>query len=155
MTKGMNSYRLAEGRFCITLGTLLLFVFLSGCFYIKSESAMIGEYTLKGSDNNKIELALLPDKTFTETIFWGSGKVEKRFGKWKLGQDLIDFDPLWIPPAFAPAYIRATDAQPGTQPKYTEPGHWILTPENRWGTPTLEIFPDADISFKMTKRLRQ
>lgn len=131
----------------LMLVALLLVVF-GGCTK-QSESSVIGEYELKG--NNKIELRIFPDKTFSETIFWRSGRSEKRSGKWEWHHGRISFDQLWIPPEFAPDYILDADAHSGSQSKYTEPGLWIVTPENHWRTTTLEIFPDAELSFKMTK----
>jgi hypothetical protein len=127
--------------------------FLIGCYTITSESDVIGEYRLDG--NGKIELKVLPDKTFSETIFWPSGKIEKISGKWEWHQSGISFDQLWIPAEFAPNYIRQTDAHSENQPKYTEPGSWSMTPESHWGTATLPIFPDDELNFKMIRRFRR
>jgi hypothetical protein len=33
-------------------------------------------------------------------------------------------------------------------PKYTEPGHWDLSGEKKWGMVFLVVFPDSDIEFK-------
>jgi hypothetical protein len=98
-----------------------------------------------------------PDKSFSETIYWPSGKVESRSGKWLWSQNGISFDQLWIPPAFAPDYIVQADAAAtqNRQPKCTEPGHWYVQPEKHWGTVTVPIFPDANVSFSMVKRFQQ
>jgi len=115
---------------------------------VKSESDVVGEYELRAA-SGKIVLRALPDKSFSETIYWPSGKVENCRGKWIWSQDGISFDQLWIPSAFAPDYILQADASApaNKQPKYTEPGHWYMRPETHWGT-----VPDADVNFKMMMR---
>ncbi len=52
---------------------------------------------------------------------------------------------------FAPQYILQADssASENKRPKYTEPMHWIISPEKHWGTVILPIFPDEDTEFKM------
>jgi hypothetical protein len=47
-----------------------------------------------------------------------------------------------------PDYILRADENNKGQPKYTEPGSWTVTPTYEWGTVTLDLFPDDDISFK-------
>lgn len=122
---------------------------LVGCYYVTSKPDVIGLYELKVG-HDRINLEIAPDDRFTETIQWASGKVEKRTGTWRWNNGSLSFDELWIPKSFAPDYILQADAESGpNQPKYTEPGHWTLSAENHWGTVTLEIFPDADISFRM------
>jgi hypothetical protein len=123
---------------------------LNGCMMVKSESAILGEYELKVGVNT-IALKVFPDKSFSERITWQGGKVQNYSGKWIWAKGGISFDRLWIPPEFAPQYILQADASASEnkQPKYTEPGHWIVSPERHWGTVILPIFPDADTEFKM------
>jgi hypothetical protein len=123
---------------------------------VTSESDVLGEYELRAA-SGKIVLSVSRDKTFAETIYWPSGKVENRSGKWLWSENGISFDQLWIPPAFAPDYIVQADASAtqNKQPKYTEPGHWYVQPEKHWGTVTVPIFPDANVSFSMVKKFRQ
>lgn len=134
------------GLLLLILGALLSLI---GCT-VKSESQVMGEYQLDGV--GKIVLSISPDKTFSETIFWPSGKIEKRSGKWQWHPSGLSFDQLWIPSEFVPDYIRQADAYSKNQPKFTEPGHWVMAPEKHWGTITLPIFPDAEVSFKMIRR---
>ena len=141
----------------VLLLTVAASLFMTGCTIVKSESDVLGEYELRPeTGNGKIVLQVSPDKSFTETIYWPTGKIESRSGKWLWKDDGMSFDQLWIPSAFAPDFILETDAEAkaNNQPKYTEPGHWAIQPERHWGTVTLSIFPDADVDFKMTKRFR-
>lgn len=109
----------------------------------------MGRYELKVG-NDRIDLDLASNQSFTETIRWASGKVEQRTGKWYWNRSSVSLDGLWIPKSFAPDYIKATDAKDGSnQPKYTEPGNWAVSAERHWGTVTLAVFPDADIYFRM------
>jgi len=109
----------------------------------------VGRYELKVG-NDRIDLDLASNQSFTETIRWASGKVEQRTGKWYWNRSSVSLDGLWIPKSFAPDYIKATDAKDGSnQPKYTEPGNWAVSAERHWGTVTLAVFPDADIYFRM------
>jgi len=139
----------ARSVLLLILATLL---FASGCTMVKSESDVLGEYELKVG-KGKIELKILPDRSFSETIFWPTGKAENRSGKWLWAENGISFDQLWIPSEFAPDYILQADAsaKENKQPKYTEPGHWFMRAEKHWGTVTLPIFPDADVSFEMVR----
>ena len=141
---------------CAFLLMLMALLFLSGCSMVKSESDVLGEYELR-AERGKIVLNVSPDKTFSETIYWPSEKVESRSGRWLWSQNGISFDQLWIPSEFAPDYILQADAsaKANKQPKYTDPGHWSIRPERHWGTITLSIFPDADVNFKMVKRFSQ
>jgi hypothetical protein len=79
-----------------------------------------------------------------------SGQVDKRTGRWDWGAGRLSFDELSIPKSFAPNYLRPTESS--GSPKYTEPGHWSISPENHWGTVVLPIFPNEDVNFKMVKR---
>jgi hypothetical protein len=143
----------ARSVLLLVLATLL---FASGCTMVKSESDVLGEYELNVG-KGRIELKILPDKSFSETIFWPTGKMENRSGKWLWAENGIGFDQLWIPPEFAPDYILQADAEAkaNKQPKYTEPGYSWGRPEKHWGTVTLPIFPDADVNFKMVRRFRR
>jgi hypothetical protein len=148
MEKRTRQVQVARSVLLLTLAASL---FMTGCTIVKSESDVMGEYELRAGDG-KIVLQVSPDKNFSETIYWPTGKVESRSGKWLWNKHIINFDQLWIPPAFAPDYILQADASAEKQPKYTEPGHWAIQPERHWGTVTLSIFPDADVNFKMTRR---
>jgi hypothetical protein len=130
-----------------------LSIISSGCSIVKSESDILGEYELRVGQG-KIGLKMLPDKSFSETIYWPNGKVQNLSGKWIWAEGGISFNQLWIPPEFAPDYILQADssATANRQPKYTEPGHWSIRAEKHWGTVTLPIFPDADTSFQKIKR---
>jgi hypothetical protein len=149
----MRQLRVARN---VRLLILAASLFMTGCSMVKSESDVLGEYELR-TENGKIVLQVSPDKSFSETIYWPNGKVERRSGKWLWNQNGISFDQLWIPSEFAPDYILQADAsaKANKQPKYTEPGHWSGRAEKHWGTVTLPIFPDADVNFKMIRRFRQ
>jgi hypothetical protein len=122
---------------------------LVACYPIRSKPDVVGRYELKVG-NDRIDLDLASNESFTETIRWASGKVEQRTGKWYWNRSSVSLDGLWIPKSFAPDYIKATDAKDGSnQPKYTEPGNWAVSAERHWGTVTLAVFPDADIYFRM------
>src|SRR5262249_40395483 len=120
-----------------------------GCHFVEAKSDVIGFYELKAG-HDLIRLELAPDEHFTETIRWASGKTEKRTGTWQLTNGTLNLDELWIPQSFAPEYILHADAESGpNQPKYTEPGHWSISPVSYWGTITLEVF--EDVSFKKVR----
>lgn len=140
----------------VLLLVLVTLLFAGGCTMVKSESEVLGEYELKVG-KGRIELKMFPDRSFSETILWPTGKVENRSGKWLWAENGISLDPLSIPSEFAPDYILQADAyaKENKQPKYTEPGHWSIRAEKHWGTVTLPIFPDADVSFRMVRRFRQ
>lgn len=135
------------------LSALLVLMFgLVGCYSVQSKTEVIGVYELD-ANGQKIILEILPSDTFAETIVFAPGRVEKRVGKWNWADGWMSFDDLWVPESFAPDYIRQVDSEAsGRQPKYTDPGHWVLTAEKRWGTVVLPIFPDSDIKFSMVRR---
>jgi hypothetical protein len=124
---------------------------LATCVPVRSKSSVVGVYELSG-DHRRIVLDLTADGQFTETITSRSGSVEKRTGKWLWNNDGLSLDELWIPKEFAPDYILQADSESGTQPKYTVPGHWSVSPEYHWGTVVFEVFPDADVSFRKISR---
>jgi hypothetical protein len=140
----------------VLLVVLATFLFTNGCTMVRSESDVLGEYELKVG-TGKIELKILPDKSFSERIFWSTGKVENRSGKWVWTENGIGFDQLWIPPEFAPDYILRADAEAtaNRQPKYTEPGYSWGRPEKHWGTVMIPIFPDADVRFQMIRKFHR
>ncbi len=75
-------------------------------------------------------------------------------GKWRWLDGAVDFDGLWIPKEFAPPSILQEDSRASPdQPRFTEPGHWILTPETQFGQTIFEVFPDSGPDFKMVKHL--
>ena len=157
--KNLRDHEKAAIPQAITSALMLIVASLllgTGCTMVKSETDVLGEYELKVG-NGKIILTVLPDKSFTETIFWPNGKMDRRSGTWIWSHDGIGFDQLWIPSEFAPDYILQADASAKlhNQPKYTEPGYWWGRPEKHWGTVTLPVFPDADVSFNMIRKLRR
>jgi hypothetical protein len=95
-------------------------------------------------------------KIQTETISFKSGATKQLTGKWQWNgrASLLSLDNLWIPTEFAPDYIVDTDSRSGQQPKFTEPGLWVLSPEYQWGKVSIDIFPDDDIAFKKTSDIR-
>jgi hypothetical protein len=62
----------ARSVLLLVLATLL---FASGCTLVKSESDVLGEYELKVG-KGKLELKILPDRSFSETIFWPTRSTE-------------------------------------------------------------------------------
>ena len=144
--------RARKRGFLFSVLILITSISLVGCYSVKSRSDAIGLYELNAA-HDKIGLAVSTDGTFVETITWSSGKVDKREGKWNWTTGRIGFDGLWIPESFAPDYIKQADSQPDShQPKYTAAGYWSMSVEKHWGTTTLAVFPDADISFNMVQR---
>jgi hypothetical protein len=141
----------AESVLLLILAVLLL---VTGCTLVRSESDVLGEYELKVG-NGKIALKVSPDRSFSETIFWPTGRVESRSGQWLWNKNRVSFDQLWIPSVFAPDYILRADESANKQPKYTVSGHWAIQPEKHWGTVVLPIFPDADVNFKMIRQFHQ
>ena len=75
--KRRRHFRVAGSELLLILAA---FLFVTGCSLVKSESDVLGEFELKVG-NGKIALKVLPDGSFSETIFWPTGKVENRFGR--------------------------------------------------------------------------
>jgi len=119
------------------------------CVYVQSRSGVVGTYEL-GSNDQRIVLELFSDGNFAESISYRKGEVTKHVGKWDFKPPNYDvrFDSLWIPKEFAPDHVLRADENSNGQPKYTEPGSWTVTPTYKWGTVTLDVFPDDDISFR-------
>jgi hypothetical protein len=131
---------------------LLLIVALllpnGACVDVQSRAGVVGTYQL-ASNHQRIVLELSSDGNFTETISYKKGEVTKHVGRWDFKPtNYVTFDSLWIPKEFSPDYILDADENSKGQPKYTEPGSWTVTPTYEWGTVTLDVFPDADISFR-------
>lgn len=144
-------YKLGYSIFLLFVSVAISAV-LVGCYPVRSRADAIGHYELN-AEHDKIALDVSSDGSFTETITWASGKIDKQEGKWNWSSGRIGFDRLWIPKSFAPDYIKQVDSGPDTnQPKYTEPGYWSVSVEKHWGTTTLAVFPDADIGFRMVNQ---
>lgn len=131
---------------------LLLIVALllpnGACVDVLSRAGVVGTYQL-GSNHQRIVLELSSDGNFTETISYRKREITKHVGRWDFKPgNYVTLDSLWIPKQFAPDYILDADENSKGQVKYTEPGSWTVTPTLEWGTVTLEVFPDADISFR-------
>ena len=146
MANHKQRFALCELYLLLTLASM----FAVGCSMVDSRSDVVGNYRLE-TKGGEITLRLLEDGHFSETILWASGKHDTRAGNWYWSQKVLNFDQLWIPREFAPSYILESDALATDQPKYTEPGHWTVSPERHWGTIILSIFPDDDVNFRMTK----
>jgi hypothetical protein len=128
----------------------MLSVFMTGCNVTPSRQDVAGTYVLKGRTSDQITLRLSPDGEFKEHMV-ASGNFSSVAGTWSVRDGNIDFDRLWIPPAFAPQYILHADKQAvaSGQPKYTEPGHWDASVEKWRGRMKIEFFPNADVEFLM------
>jgi hypothetical protein len=132
------------------LSLIVAFLIANGaCVYVHSRADLIGTYQL-ASSHQRIVLELSSDGNFTETISYRKGDVTKHDGRWDFmpANYEVTFDSLWIPKEFAPDYILRADEYSNSQPKYTEPGSWTVTPTYEWGTLALDVFPDDDISFR-------
>jgi hypothetical protein len=135
---------------CILLATTC---FLVACYSVSSKSDVVGAYELSGA-SGKLALDLFSDGRFVESIEDSkSSTVQKQTGTWFWSGGRISFDNLWIPDSFAPKEIRFADSHSDqSQPRYTEPGHWVLRPESHWGTVVIEVFDD--VSFKKVKHAK-
>jgi hypothetical protein len=137
---------------CACAAIAVLLVFVCGCNLNPSRNDVVGSYVLKGQHGDQIMLTLSSDGLFSEKIR-GSGNLKSTSGTWSVRDGNIDFDQLWIPPAFATPSIVQADQQAGArQPKYKEPGHWNLPVEKLWGRMKIEVFPDDDVEFVMVSR---
>ena len=122
---------------------LFLGITLFSCGPVNSEAAVPGSYEL-GSGDKKITLRIFPNHTYVENVSIPRMGAVTLSGKWRWLDRAVDFDRLWIPRDFAPPSILRADAEARTgQPKYTEPGHWILAPETMYGRIVFEVFPDS------------
>jgi len=86
--------RVAQHAVLFMLMAALLFA--AGCSMVTSESEVLGEYELRVGDG-KIELKISPDKSFSETVLWPTGKVESCSGQWQWNNNIMSMDKLWIP----------------------------------------------------------
>ncbi len=128
----------------------MLSLFVSGCNLNPSRNEVVGTYVLDGQGGNRITLRLSSDGAFSEKILT-SGNLKSGVGTWSIRDGNLDFDHLWIPPAFAPQTIIEADKNAGErQPKYTEPGHWDVPVEKSWGRMKIEVFDDVE--FVMVSR---
>jgi hypothetical protein len=131
------------------LSIAALLLTLSGCTLNPSRTDVLGRYELRGIKSGSITLALKADGTYIEDISWSANHKDHRSGTWFLSGGNVDLSGLWIPPEFAPDYIINADQEStAPMPKYTEPGHWDLSGEKKWGMVFLVVFPDSDIEFK-------
>jgi hypothetical protein len=131
--------------------SVLVVLILIGCSQSISRENLVGTYHLKHPHAGMIELILLSDGSFAETIRPVSGQPVRRKGRW-LPPDkknrAIGLEGLWIPREFTPDYIlRAEEINKGGV-QYTTPGYWVGTPERWLGKVTIPVFPDADIKFE-------
>jgi hypothetical protein len=138
-------------RESVLIASLLLTPILAlvGCTLNPSRADVVGRYELKGIKAGRITLSLREDGFYSEDIVWPSQREDHRSGTWTLSGGNVDLSALWIPQEFAPDYIVDADRQTSApMPKYTEPGHWNLSGEKRWGVVFLAVFPDDEIEFK-------
>jgi hypothetical protein len=151
-SKGVDFHSVSlKSHFMVVIGFVLCCGLLS-CYYVQSQEGVVGEYALD-RDGNRIVLDVIAGGTFMETITLKSGEVVKQTGTWTFAKpnSNLSFDSLWIPREFAPDYIVRVDDNSTGQPKYTHSGHWILTPQWRWGRVVMDVFPDDDVAFKKVR----
>lgn len=132
-----------------SVATSLLLLALSGCTLNPSKADVIGKYELEGARAGRITLLLRADGSFVEDIRWKSNREEQRSGVWNLVGGNVSLSELWIPSDFAPAEIVDDHKKNyGPTPKFTDPGHWVLGAEKRWGVVFMPVFPDEDVEFR-------
>jgi hypothetical protein len=127
--------------------TLMILAYLAtsiACGSIHSRLELIGTYELK-LEKQKIILEVFADGSFSETIYFNLGQIEKMAGRWEWGGVFMSFDKLWIPKSFSPEIYVLLDESGKTG--FTSPGHYAITPAKRWGKVTLPIFEDEGIEF--------
>ena len=140
----------------IAIFTVFFALFSSACNRVISRDSVAGTYELRHAAGT-IELALLLDGSFTETIRPIRGQPTIRKGTWvspSVGSPQIGLDGLWIPREFAPDFIQEADRMNGESVKYSIPGYWIATPSYQSGKIVIPVFPDADIKFERTSPQR-
>jgi hypothetical protein len=131
----------------IVLATLALA--LVGCNVNPPRSDVVGRYELRGIKSGQITLTLREDGSWIEQIHWTSNRTDARSGQWSLRSGCVALNDLWIPKEFVPADVLKSDefADP-SQPKFTDPGNWVLSPEKWWGVVTMDVFPDEEVEFR-------
>lgn len=118
---------------------------LGGCSLNPSRAVVVGNYELRGIKAGRITLSLRDDGTFREEIGWPSNRKDHVSGFWWLRGGDVDFSGLWIPKEFAPGYIIEADERTSPpMPEYTNPGHWSLSAEKKWGGVFLSVFEDVE-----------
>lgn len=122
---------------------------LVGCNMNPPRSDVVGRYELRGIKSGQITLTLRGDGSWVEQIRWTSNRTDSRSGHWALNRGYVALNELWIPKEFAPADVLKFDEfSAPSEPKYTDPGNWVLSPEKWWGTVRMEVFPDEDVEFR-------
>ena len=115
---------------------------------------LVGSYRHAGNSGT-IQLDLRDDKSFTETIIFDDGRRVVRRGTWippTLESPTIAIDGFWMPMEFSPDYINETSRRYPDQPKFTDPGLWVVHPERNLGTIELSIYPDSNIALRKSLR---
>ncbi|MCA2964782.1 MAG: hypothetical protein INH40_12825 [Acidobacteriaceae bacterium] len=131
--------------------SVLVAMVLIGCTQSISREKLVGTYHLQHPQAGMIELILLSDGSFAETIRPVNGQLVRREGRWLPPDEknrALGLEGLWIPREFAPDYILMADEMNKGGVQYTAPGYWVGKPEQRLGKVTIPVFPDADIKFE-------
>lgn len=140
----------------LAASVVVLVLASSGCNRVIPRETIAGTYQLQHKAGT-IELILLLDGSFSETIRPIRGHPSTRRGRWappSADSPQIGLYGLWIPREFAPDYIQEADRANGDSVKYTDPGYWITTPSYGFGKIVIPIFADADVKFERTSPQR-
>jgi hypothetical protein len=142
--------RTANSKRILFVITICIIWGLIGCMRVQSKEELIGSYELRVGKET-IELEIIQNGSFIETIHFASGNIEKVSGNWDWDSksNFISFDKLWIPTSFTPDYVLRGRALAGIG-KLREPGRCSTTPEKHvGGKVVLPVFPDSNIAFTM------
>jgi hypothetical protein len=119
------------------------------CREPESERSLVGFYQLRHA-SGVIDLELLPEGKFIETIRPCAGAVSIRRGTWSppsRSANQIGLEGLWIPQEFVPDYLLDADVASRDGVKFSEPGYWVLRPNYEFGALIIPLFPDAGVRF--------
>jgi hypothetical protein len=134
--------RSSRNTLCILAGILL------SCTSMSSEQSALGTYTM-ASRGSLTTLWVCADHTFTQEVV-RPGKPKYRYrGRWKWRPGYLDFDKLWIPIEFIPQGMM--DFQSPDLPRLSDPSDASLGAEIRFGRRILEVFPDSETNFNLTR----
>jgi len=121
---------------------------LVGCVGVSRDADLVGDY-LWETRMARLVLRVNADHSYSESVEWKSGDIERVQGIWALKDERIVFEGMVVPSGALPTFPSSSPDSPIVVRRSPGPRRCEFSPERHFGGPVMLVAdPDSDLGFR-------